>query len=115
MTARIGSGRPRLVNGARRGPAVRGVVALRLHAFHGFVGLPSPTQQYGGIEQLPPGTVVRIDIGDARHCSGWTAELLAGAVRMCAAVEVIGTDSYGVAETRDALAQVLNTGASPAC
>jgi hypothetical protein len=116
MSARTGYGRPHLVaSAAGRGPAVRGVVSLQLHAFHGFVGLPSPTQQYGGVEQFPPATVVRVDIRDARHCSGWTAGLLAGALCRCAAVEVIGTDPRGVAETRDALARALNTGASPAC
>ena len=115
MNTRTGNGRPRLVNGARRGPAVRGVVWLRLRSFHSYVGLPSPTQQYGGIERFPAGTVLRVDIGDAVRCSGWTAELLAGAVRDCAVVEVVGTDPYGVAETRDVLARALNAGVSPAC
>lgn len=115
MNARTSNGRPRLVNGTRRGPAVRGVVALRLHCFHSFVGLPSPTQQYGGIERLPAGTVLRVDIGDARRCSDWTADLIAGAVRDCAVVEVIGTDPYGVAETEGALSRALSAGVSSAC
>lgn len=116
MTTHTGNGRPRLVaSAAGRGPAVRSVVALRLRSFHSFVGLPSPTQQYGGIERYPVGTVLRIDIGDAHHCSGWTADLLAGAVRDCAVVEVIGTDPYGVAEMRNALCRALNAGVSPAC
>jgi hypothetical protein len=116
MITRTSSSRPRLVaSTAGRGAVVRGVVALRLRSFHSFVGLPSPTQQYGGIDRYPPGTVLRVDIGDARHCSGWTAELLSGAVRDCAAIEVTGTDAYGVAETRDALTKALNAGVSPAC
>jgi hypothetical protein len=115
VTSRPGA-RPRLVaSAAGRGTLVRGVVALRLRSFHSFVGVPSPTQRYGGIDRYPPGTELRVDIGDARHCSRWTAELLAGAVRDCASVEVTGTDPYGVAETRNALVGALNAGVSPAC
>ncbi|MEU1518295.1 hypothetical protein ABZ490_40160 [Streptomyces sp. NPDC005811] len=116
MISRAGYGTPRLVaSAAVRGPAVRAVVRVQLRASHGFVDPPSPTQQYGGIERLPAGTVARLDIGNARHCSSWIASLVAGALRDCAEVEVVGTDPRGVAETRNALTRALNTRISPAC
>lgn len=115
MTARTRGGRPRMVNGPRRAPAVRGVVLVQLPDFHGSVYLPRPTMQYGGVLPLPPGTVLRIDIGDARACHDWPIETLAGALRECVEIEVIGTDPYGVAETRAALCRALSAGVSPAC
>ncbi|MEU6373935.1 hypothetical protein [Streptomyces sp. NPDC046909] len=116
MTSRHGNGRPRLVaSTAGRGPAVRGVVHIRLRVFYGSVELPSPTQQYGGVERLSPGTVARVDIGAAQRCSSWTACLLVGALHDCDEVEVVGTDAHGVAETRNALARALNAGVSSAC
>lgn len=109
MTTRTGYGRPCSVTSvAGRGPAVRAVIVLRLSDSHGFVELPRPTMQYGGILPFPPGTVLRIDIGDASHCSEWTVDLLTGALLNCAEIEIVGTDPYGVAETREVLARALH-------
>lgn len=103
---------PRLL---RRGPAVRAVTVLRLADHNGFVELPRPTMQYGGVLPYPAGTVLRLDIGTATHCSDWAMENLAGALVNCAEIEVVGTDPYGVAETTRWLCRALSTGVSPAC
>ncbi|WP_411091359.1 hypothetical protein [Streptomyces sp. 049-1] len=112
MTARTGKDGPRLLG---RGPTLRGTAILRLPDDHGFVSLPRPTMQYGGVMAYPPGTVLRIDIGNARGCSDWSVENLAGALCECAEVEVIGTDPYAVAETTDALRRAMRRWVSPAC
>lgn len=100
----------------RRGPAVRGVTTLRLPHDRRTVWLPQPTSQYGGVLPYPPGTVLRIDIGPANHCMPERMEHLAGALTDCAEIEVVGTDPYGVAATRDALARALTAHCgAPAC
>ncbi|WP_103543330.1 hypothetical protein [Streptomyces sp. SM1] len=112
MTRRTRDGSPRLHG---RGPAVRAVTVLRLVDERGYVELPRPTMQYGGVYPYPTGTVLRIDIGKATHCTDWAMENLAGALVDCAEIEVVGTDSYGVSETRQHLCRALSAEVSPAC
>ncbi|MEW2518155.1 hypothetical protein [Actinacidiphila alni] len=90
------------------GPVLRAVVTVHLPVDGRLARPPRPTQEYGGILYCPAGTVVRLDIGDARTgFTPWDADLIAGAVRDAADVEVVGTDQWGVAESRDALAAAI--------
>ncbi|MFF3326104.1 hypothetical protein [Streptomyces sp. NPDC002889] len=98
MSTRTSNERPRLAY-TRPGPTVRGVTRLSLPTLYGAVYMPGPTQQYGGILPYPRGTVLRIDIGDARGCTDEVAALIVGALLDCAEIEVIGTDPDGVAQT----------------
>ncbi|HEY5834657.1 hypothetical protein [Streptomyces sp.] len=89
------------------GPVVRGVVTVRLPVRDGAVHTPMPTAEYGGLEKVPAGSIVRLDIGAAQRCFGFTAAAIAGAVSGAAEVEVVGTDWRGVAETRAQLAAAI--------
>lgn len=109
---------PRLAY-ARPGPNIRGVTLLKLPALHGGVWVPQPTMQHGGILPYPRGTVLRIDIGSAGRCLAEIAQLVAGALRTCKDIEVVGTDPYGVADTVNelgrALAEVHARGGAATC
>jgi hypothetical protein len=89
------------------GPALRAVVTMQLRADHGSVVTPQPTMEYGGLPYCPAGSVVRINIGDAEHCSPWDADKIAGAVRDAAEIEIAGTYWQGVAETHAALTAAI--------
>lgn len=90
------------------GPVLRAVLLLSLPVQSGWVSTPQPTVEYGGILPVPAGTVVRLDIADARHCFMHEAGKIAGALAAAAEIEVVGTDARGVAETRAALAAALD-------
>ncbi|MFF7690568.1 hypothetical protein ACFZB6_31085 [Streptomyces syringium] len=77
---------------AGRGPAVRGVLLVRLVINRGLAELPHHLRD----TPFPPGSLIRIDAGDAHDYLDCWGEL-AALVRDCADVEVIGTDSRGVA------------------
>lgn len=89
------------------GPALRAVVTVQLLVEHSSVVTPQPTMEHGGLPRCPAGSIVRIDISDAEHCSPWNADKIAGAVRDAAEIEVTGTYWQGVAATRTALAAAL--------
>lgn len=90
------------------GPPLRAVVTIQLPNDHTSVTTPQPTMEYGGLPYCPTGSIVRVDIGDAQHCTRWDADKVAGAVRDAAEVEITGTDWHGVAEMRTALAAALD-------
>lgn len=92
---------------ARPGPNIRGVTVLQLPALHGGVWVPEPTMPHGGILPYPRGTVLRIDIGPAGRCIEYVAQQIAGALRVCKDIEVVGTDPYGVADTVNELGRAL--------
>jgi hypothetical protein len=101
---------------SRHSPVVRAVIRLRLPIRYGSVSTPEPTMEFGGLEPLPPGTVVVLDIGPARGCPEATAWKIAGALRLCAEVQVTGRDWQGVVDTRAQLAAALTAaGVDAAC
>lgn len=89
------------------GPALRAVVTMQLLVERRSVVTPQPTMEHGGLPYCPAGSVVRINIGDAEHCSSWSADKIAGAVRDAAEIEIAGTYWQGVAETHTVLAAAI--------
>ncbi|MEE4546750.1 hypothetical protein V2S66_32900 [Streptomyces sp. V4-01] len=89
------------------GPTVRTVLSIALPSDGGNVATPAPLSEYGGILPAPEGTVVRLDIGDARYCTPHNADKIAGALRAAAEIEIVGSDIGGVTGTRSALAAAL--------
>lgn len=86
---------------------VRGTVRFQLRSRYGNVTLPRPTQEHGGLDLVRPGCSVHIDIGGARRIDEHTARVLAAAVGHAQQIEVTGTDTYGVDQTRRALQHCL--------
>lgn len=84
-----------------------GTVRLRLTASHGFLTLPHPSRELGGLVPVPAGLGVLIDVGRARYVATATAWTIADAVRDADSVEVIGDDPAGVQELHAALTAVL--------
>jgi len=90
------------------GPTVRAVLQLTLPVRHGWVSTPEPTTEHGGLQAVPAGTVVRLNVGDARRCYMHDARKIVGALASAAEIEVVGTDPRGVEATRAALATALD-------
>lgn len=89
------------------GPVLRTVLAITLPSESGAVYTPAPMSEFGGIPAVPEGTLVRLDIGDARRCFDHEADKIAGALISAAEIEIVGTDVCGVTETRVELAAAL--------
>jgi hypothetical protein len=90
------------------GPVVRTVLSIVLPSDGQGVATPAPLSEYGGILAVPEGTVVRLDIGDARYCAPYNADKIAGALLAAGEIEIVGTDIEGVTETRAELAAALS-------
>lgn len=89
------------------GPVLRAVVVIKLTVRHNCVSTPSPAQEHGGLLPVQPGTVVRLDIGDARMCFSHDADKIAGAFADAAEIEVVGSNPRGVESTRNSLSTSL--------
>lgn len=87
------------------GPRVHGVVRVELRSSNGRLRLPRPGQEYGGLQPVPPGLGVLVDIGGARHVDEPTVAHLVSAFREAGSVEVIGDDACSVVQMRSALAR----------
>lgn len=96
MSARRSNGRPRLVDGARRGPAVHFRYQLRLQVKErGWIAPRSTDDPRGFIEQYAPGSVVEIDLGMGCALMDYDAVQIAEAVAQCGAVYLVSSAACG--------------------
>ncbi|WP_066930942.1 hypothetical protein [Streptomyces sp. NBRC 110611] len=86
-----------------RRPLTPPAMAYRLRVRHGWVALPQPTREFGGLAPVPYGYRADIYIGAARDIDAHTAQQLATALDGCAFYTVRGTDPQGLAAVGDAL------------
>ncbi|MYU57422.1 MULTISPECIES: hypothetical protein [Streptomyces] len=82
-------------------------MAYSLPVRHGWVALPQPTREFGGLAPVPYGYRADVYIGAARDIDAYTAQQLASALVNCAFYSVRGTDPQGLAAVGDALSALI--------
>ncbi|MER6527652.1 hypothetical protein [Streptomyces sp. NPDC001508] len=82
--------------------------AYHLSTRHGWVSLPDPTREFGGLTPVPYGYRANIWIGDARDIDEHTARQLAAALVGCAFYSVRGADREGLDAVCGALAFLIS-------
>jgi hypothetical protein len=89
------------------GPVLRAVVRMQLNDDRGHATPPRPMGEYGGLQKVPAGSIVRLDIGRAYMFYPPYGDYMAPALIDAAEIDVIGTDPRGVRAVRDGLAAAI--------
>jgi hypothetical protein len=86
---------------------VTATVHITLPVTDGHAHLPRPTVEHGGLDPVPAGCCVLLDVGNAHHISGHTARTLAPVLAKAHHVDVIGTHAPTLKGIRSAIHRAI--------